>query len=117
VVCEHFTPPEGFQPSQLRQLLHRAADRCSDEEQTAASRLLVPFLACGDLSGAIVSTTAVLVGSLQVNPLRSRSNNRTSTLCRLGRRSELRLAGRGRAISVFATSAAAYGASIQVSPH
>ena len=51
VVCEHFTLPDGFQPSQLRQLLQRAAERCSKEEQTAATRLLVPFLACGDLSG------------------------------------------------------------------
>ena len=51
VVCEQYTPPEGFQPSQLRQLLQRAAERCSSEFQTAASRLLVPFLACGDLSG------------------------------------------------------------------
>ena len=51
MVCEHYAPPDGFQPSQLRQLLQRAADRSSQEEQTAATRLLVPFLACGDLSG------------------------------------------------------------------
>jgi len=98
MVCEHFTPPEGFQPSQLRQLLHRAADRSINEEQTAATRLLVPFLACGDLSGATVSATAALVAILPVNPFRLRLNSRTSLLCRLGRRSELRLAGRGRTV-------------------
>ena len=59
VVCEQYTPPEGFQPSQLQQLLQRAAQRCSDEEQTAATRLLMPFLACGDLSGAIAVMLAV----------------------------------------------------------
>ena len=60
MVCEDFTPPDGFQPSQLRQLLHRAADRCIDEEQTAASKLLVPFLACGDLSGATARSASSL---------------------------------------------------------
>lgn len=52
VVCQHFQIPAGFEPSQLRSLLQSASQSsCGEEQPSAASRLLVPFLACGDLSG------------------------------------------------------------------
>lgn len=52
VVCQHFCIPEGFQPANLRGLLQNASDAFGAEQHSRASRLLVPFMACGDLSGA-----------------------------------------------------------------
>lgn len=51
VVCQNFCPPEGFRPENLRSLLEGAEDAHWADSSTPASRLLVPFVACGDLSG------------------------------------------------------------------
>lgn len=56
VVCQNYTPPPGFYPSQLRALLtgadmKDATPEDSDPACIAASRLIIPFVACGDLSG------------------------------------------------------------------
>ncbi|CAD7700605.1 unnamed protein product [Ostreobium quekettii] len=51
VVCEGYTPPPGFHPSLLRGLLTGSTLNIPMEEQSIENRRLVPFLACGDLSG------------------------------------------------------------------
>jgi tRNA (cytidine32/guanosine34-2'-O)-methyltransferase len=51
VVCQNYTPPPGFQPSALRGLLDSACMAHPAIQNSASTRLCVPFLACGDLSG------------------------------------------------------------------
>lgn len=56
VVCEGYSPPEGFDHKDLYRLLERASSRfvdldCSSAWLEGSSKLIVPFLACGDLSG------------------------------------------------------------------
>lgn len=51
-VCRGYAPPPGFGPGRLAALLAHAADSAAGAPPaTRAERLLVPFLACGDLSG------------------------------------------------------------------
>lgn len=51
-VCRGYAPPPGFDAGRLAALLANAADRHAGAPPvTRAERLLVPFLACGDLSG------------------------------------------------------------------
>ncbi|KAK9867138.1 hypothetical protein WJX84_002796 [Apatococcus fuscideae] len=47
VVCQNFSPPEGFRPDQLRDLLESG----SQEAYEAGISPIIPFVACGDLSG------------------------------------------------------------------
>ncbi|KAL4859909.1 putative tRNA (cytidine(32)/guanosine(34)-2'-O)-methyltransferase [Chlorella vulgaris] len=52
VVCRRYAPPPGFEPAQLRALLHSSWKSFGPEAQhSALMRQLVPFLACGDLDG------------------------------------------------------------------
>ncbi|CAL8468650.1 g8190 [Coccomyxa elongata] len=52
VVCTNYTPPPNFRPEALQGLLNRTAlAQDALGEQTMEERLLVHFLACGDLSG------------------------------------------------------------------
>mmetsp|Transcript_16978 Transcript_16978/g.47408 ORF Transcript_16978/g.47408 Transcript_16978/m.47408 type:complete len:305 (-) Transcript_16978:163-1077(-) len=59
VVCQGYQPPPGFHPSQLRELLegadlaaHEAGPGLNNDPACAAAReQLIPFVACGDLSG------------------------------------------------------------------
>ena len=51
VVCQHYTQPEGFQPADLQRLMQGASHAYFNEQGQAGSRVVVPFLACGDLSG------------------------------------------------------------------
>lgn len=56
VVCEGYNPPPGFNYKDLYKLLERASSGYSDLDCSSAwlegsSKLIVPFLACGDLSG------------------------------------------------------------------
>lgn len=51
MVCQHYTQPKGFQPNDLQQLMSGASHAYFREQAEAGSRLIVPFLACGDLSG------------------------------------------------------------------
>lgn len=68
VVCEDYSPPEGFRPDCLRATLEAAARRARGGETAAAGeqeaaegavvaldegweRVHIPFVACGDLSG------------------------------------------------------------------
>jgi tRNA (cytidine32/guanosine34-2'-O)-methyltransferase len=49
VVCQNYSPPEGYVPNMFNPLLdnHTAVNF---NELTGVNRLIVPFLACGDLS-------------------------------------------------------------------
>ncbi|MDB9925256.1 RlmE family RNA methyltransferase [bacterium] len=60
VVCQGYRPPEGFEPSRLRKVLEQRAsgmlreDFSGNEIHGASSwpnECVVPFVACGDLSG------------------------------------------------------------------
>ena len=51
MVCQHYTQPKGFQPNDLQQLMSGASHAYFREQAEVGSRLIVPFLACGDLSG------------------------------------------------------------------
>ena len=52
VVCQGFQAPPGFRPELLHDLLSQsAAQHSAARPATLAERQLVPFLACGDLSG------------------------------------------------------------------
>ena len=49
VVCQNYHPPEGYVPTMINPLLdHSYTDFNS---LTGPNRVIVPFLACGDLSG------------------------------------------------------------------
>ena len=49
VVCEDYRPPEGYVPTMTNPLLdHQYSDL---DQLSGPNRVLVPFLACGDLSG------------------------------------------------------------------
>ena len=58
IVCQGYAPPEGFEPHHLTRILEaRATSHAAGDEGAAVGTkswpndVLVPFLACGDLSG------------------------------------------------------------------
>lgn len=51
MVCQHYKQPEGFQPEDLQRLMQGASLDFFGHQTAASRRKLVPFLACGDLSG------------------------------------------------------------------
>ena len=51
VVCQRYTQPEGFQPADLQRLMQGASHSYFTEQTETGRRIIVPFLACGDLSG------------------------------------------------------------------
>lgn len=51
VVCQHYTQPEGFCPEDLQRLMQGASHSYFTDQSETSRRLIVPFLACGDLSG------------------------------------------------------------------
>lgn len=51
VVCQHYTKPEGFCPEDLQRLMQGASHAYFTSQSEASRRLIVPFIACGDLSG------------------------------------------------------------------
>ncbi|XP_039265517.1 tRNA (cytidine(32)/guanosine(34)-2'-O)-methyltransferase-like [Styela clava] len=50
MVCQEYNPPEGFKPSMANPLLNHDYDDYSNQ-LVGANRCILPFLACGDLSG------------------------------------------------------------------
>jgi len=50
VVCENYQPPEGYKPNMHNPLLDKSYND-EDNQLTGINRVIVPFLACGDLSG------------------------------------------------------------------
>ena len=52
VVCEGYRPPADFIPSLLNPILDKSYDTASGPSRlTGSNKVLVPFVACGDLSG------------------------------------------------------------------
>jgi len=49
IVCQNYSPPEGYVPTMVSPMLdhHYGAG----DEMIGPNRVIVPFLACGDLSG------------------------------------------------------------------
>eukprot|EP01090_Pellita_catalonica_P004855 TRINITY_DN14660_c0_g1_i1.p1 TRINITY_DN14660_c0_g1~~TRINITY_DN14660_c0_g1_i1.p1 ORF type:complete len:207 (-),score=38.71 TRINITY_DN14660_c0_g1_i1:34-654(-) len=50
VVCQNYSPPEGYVPSIIDPMLEDGYDK-SSMATSRANHTVVPFLACGDLSG------------------------------------------------------------------
>eukprot|EP00112_Aurelia_sp_Birch-Aquarium-sp1_P008480 Seg1935.6 transcript_id=Seg1935.6/GoldUCD/mRNA.D3Y31 product="tRNA cytidine32/guanosine34-2'-O-methyltransferase" protein_id=Seg1935.6/GoldUCD/D3Y31 len=48
-VCQNYCPPEGYKPTMANPLLK--SDDASFNDLNGPNRILVPFMACGDLSG------------------------------------------------------------------
>ena len=48
-VCQNYCPPEGYKPTMANPLLK--SDDASFSDLNGPNRILVPFMACGDLSG------------------------------------------------------------------
>ncbi len=48
IVCQNYTPPDGYQPTMANPLLKNQDGNFDD--LTGTNRILVPFMACGDLS-------------------------------------------------------------------
>ena len=63
MVCRGFAPPPGFQPSALGDLLRAGEAAYPAAQDGAGMRRLVPFLACGDLSGWDADQSYDLPGS------------------------------------------------------
>ncbi|BBN18114.1 tRNA (cytidine32/guanosine34-2'-O)-methyltransferase [Marchantia polymorpha subsp. ruderalis] len=56
VVCEGFCPPKDFNPKSLQKLLENPSSQADDLDCCSSwlegsNKLIIPFLACGDLSG------------------------------------------------------------------
>ncbi|ORZ30395.1 FtsJ-like methyltransferase-domain-containing protein [Catenaria anguillulae PL171] len=51
IVCQNYTPPEGYVPSMANPLLDLDYDALGVNALTGPARFIVPFVACGDLSG------------------------------------------------------------------
>ncbi|XP_039280248.1 putative tRNA (cytidine(32)/guanosine(34)-2'-O)-methyltransferase [Nilaparvata lugens] len=49
VVCQDYDPPEGFKPSMTNPLMDNSS--CDWSKLVGVNKEIVPFLACGDLSG------------------------------------------------------------------
>lgn len=49
VVCQDYSPPDGYKPNMANPLLDHQYDELNNLE--GPNRVIVPFLACGDLSG------------------------------------------------------------------
>lgn len=69
VVCQNYAPPPGFLPSQLQKALMRSSDRDVQDDQSLISRRLIPFLACGDLSGWDADQNYDLQGAEVLEPV------------------------------------------------
>ncbi|GAB6031683.1 Putative tRNA (cytidine(32)/guanosine(34)-2'-O)-methyltransferase [Chamberlinius hualienensis] len=50
VVCQHYSPPPDFKPTMINPLLDPTAENLEDELE-GPNRIIIPFLACGDLRG------------------------------------------------------------------
>ena len=51
-VCQNYSPPPGYVPNMMNPLLdHKYTDF---NQLEGVNRVIVPFLACGDLSGGVV---------------------------------------------------------------
>lgn len=58
IVCQGYSPPKGFEPKFLRQVLENnltmadlSASGAGDGTQASGPTVIVPFMACGDVTG------------------------------------------------------------------
>ncbi|XP_053202302.1 putative tRNA (cytidine(32)/guanosine(34)-2'-O)-methyltransferase [Panonychus citri] len=51
VVCTTFQPPEGYEPTMFNLLMDKQAKSYFDNITNPVNLTIVPFVACGDLSG------------------------------------------------------------------
>ncbi|CAM9270970.1 unnamed protein product, partial [Choristocarpus tenellus] len=63
VVCEGYAAPPGFEPSMLTPLLNHSYSVAHGNEMLGPGNLVVPFVACGDLSGFDADQSYLLEGS------------------------------------------------------
>lgn len=59
-VCRNYSPPEGYLPTMFNTLMEDQCGKYFDKEffeKNPANRIIMPFLACGDLSGFDSDTT------------------------------------------------------------
>lgn len=49
MVCQDYSPPEGYVPTMMNPLLDNT--NCDWSKLEGINRVIVPFLACGDLNG------------------------------------------------------------------
>jgi len=55
VLCQHYSPPEGYVPTMINPILGLNYDK--EHPLVGPNSIIVPFLACGDLSGYDADTT------------------------------------------------------------
>ncbi|CAK5125787.1 unnamed protein product [Meloidogyne enterolobii] len=53
IICQNYSPPEGYEPTLCNPILsaNYCSDDCISSLKSPTNRALVPFMACGDLSG------------------------------------------------------------------
>lgn len=68
VVCRDYSPPEGYIPTMLNPMLDQSYSQ--DNQLLGVNRVIVPFLACGDLSGFDSDMTYPMPeGAVHLDPL------------------------------------------------
>nr|DAD28432.1 TPA_asm: hypothetical protein HUJ06_029900 [Nelumbo nucifera] len=72
IVCENYSPPEGFNQKDLHRLLEKVGSPSGQEDLDCSSgwlegpnKVYIPFLACGDLSGYDSDRSYPLSGTYQ----------------------------------------------------
>ena len=69
VVCREYAPPAGYVPNLANPLVDHTYDAAKDNALTGDNRLIVPFVACGDLSGFDSDMNYALEGDHEVLPV------------------------------------------------
>ena len=64
VVCQNYTPPDGYVPTMANPLLDH--QYCDWNQWEGPNRVIVPFLACGDLSAYDSDMTYSLDGDYKL---------------------------------------------------
>jgi len=80
VVCQHFSPPTGYVPTMVNPMLLERAAIVSTADTPAANRVVLPLLACGNLSGLDAATTGSSTEPLSLQETIDRCMKQASTL-------------------------------------
>lgn len=65
VVCRGYRPPDGYVPARMNEFLESGLDRVGNPHWDEMHRKVVPFVACGDLSGYDADKTYPLDANYQ----------------------------------------------------